>query len=427
MLNAVLQRLVDERTHLHESVDAVLASANDEERDPSEAETELLQRHRGRLEALEPQIEELLRTEETRQSAADARRFLTRVSPRPEAPAEGEPEGQPVYRNFGQFARDEIIRRYPVIAARAGAGAVEAAESRLERAVAHTLTADIPGLLPAQHMAELIGVINKVRPVVSASRTIGLNAGKLTYPQIDQRPIVGEQTAEKTELPSQKMMVSLQEATAKVYGGAGNLSWQDIAWSNPDALALWFDLAAEAWAIQTEDVATSALEGISGTPIPVASADLAGWMAAISQAAGEIYANSGRRPDTLATGIAVGYALLGMVGAEAPVFVAAGSGNLGAGTGNVAGLQLVISAGFSADYAVIGDFSQLLTAETPGAPVELRAVEPSIAGFEVGVIGAFLAKVIDAEAFRELNPPGGAAVAATSRRGPGRPRKEETA
>ena len=69
----------------------------------------------------------------------------------------------------------------------------------------------------------------------------------------------------------------------------------------------------------------------------------------------------------------------------------------------------MISPGFPADYAIVGDFNQLLTAENAGAPVELRAVEPSIAGFEVGVVGAFVAIMIDEKAFRELNPPGGAA------------------
>ena len=429
MLNAVLQRLVDERSQLHDSIDTVLASANDDERDPSEAETELLQRHRTRLEAIEPQVEELLRTEETRQSAADARKFLTRTAPRPDNA--GEPEGggkgEVVYRNFGQYARDEIVRRFPVIAARAGSGSVEQAESRLERAVAHTLTADIPGLLPVQHMAELIGVIDKSRPVVEASRTIGLNAGSVTYPEITGRPIVGEQTAEKTELVSQKMTVALQTANAKVYGGSGNLSWQDIAWSNPDALTLWFDLVAEAWAKQTEDATCAELEAIAGTPIAMTGADLAHWMAALSQAAGTIYSASGRRPNTIACDVATGYGLLGTVAVESPVFVAAGAGNLVQGTGNVAGLRLVISDGFAnPPYAVVGDFNQLLTAETPGAPVELRAVEPSIAGFEVGVIGAFLAKVIDPAAFVEITPVA-PAPAVAGRRGPGRPRKDEAA
>ena len=44
----------------------------------------------------------------------------------------------------------------------------------------------------------------------------------------------------------------------------------------------------------------------------------------------------------------------------------------------------------------------LLVAETAGAPVELRVVEPAIGGVEVGIIGAFEAVVVDDGAFSML-------------------------
>ena len=55
-----------------------------------------------------------------------------------------------------------------------------------------------------------------------------------------------------------------------------------------------------------------------------------------------------------------------------------------------------------ADTVVVGDSSAVLCAETPGAPVELRAVEPSIGGLEVGIIGAFACELTEAGAFEEL-------------------------
>ena len=44
----------------------------------------------------------------------------------------------------------------------------------------------------------------------------------------------------------------------------------------------------------------------------------------------------------------------------------------------------------------------LLVAETPGAPVELRVVEPAIGGLEVGIIGGFEAVVVDDGAFANI-------------------------
>src|SRR5262249_44554653 len=72
-------------------------------------------------------------------------------------------------------------------------------------------------------------------------------------------------------------------------------------------------------------------------------------------------------------------------------------------TGVYAGLRVVGSYGFSNNVAVIGDASAVLVGENPSAPVELRAVEPAIGGMEVGLIGAFKAKVFDSNRFIHLN------------------------
>jgi HK97 family phage major capsid protein len=410
MPNAVLQRLVSEREQVNEAIDSILGAAESEERDPSDSERELITRQRARLEELEPQIGELLDLEEARERARDARTVLTRpgLPAAPPAPSAASPAPEEaVYRTFAQFARDELICRFDKIANRAGPGAREQAQERLTRAVANTLTADIPGLLPNQHLAQIIDVIDKARPLVQASRQIGLTAGKVTYPKITQRPIVGEQTAEKTELPSQKMTVAMVEATAKVYGGAGDLSWQDIAWSNPDALSLWFDLAAEAYAAQTENATAAELATAPAAPVVItAPVDLAKFLAAAADVAAAIYTDTRRRPDTLGMSVADGYSLLAFVGNVSPVFLAsAGSGSLTSGSGNVGGFNLVISPSLADGTAYIYDSSALLTAETAGAPVELRAVEPSIAGFEVGVVGAFAAELMEPAAAGKITVP----------------------
>jgi hypothetical protein len=62
----------------------------------------------------------------------------------------------------------------------------------------------------------------------------------------------------------------------------------------------------------------------------------------------------------------------------------------------------VISRGLNAGEIIVGDSAGLLVAETAGAPVELRVVEPAIGGVEVGIIGAFEAVVVDAGAFASI-------------------------
>jgi hypothetical protein len=253
-------------------------------------------------------------------------------------------------------------------------------------------------------MTEIMTTIDKSRPIVDSARKVGLTSGTLQYPSITQKPIVGKQTAEKTEGPSQAMNVAFVSVTADTYTGVGDLSWQALNWSTPDALALWFDLAAEAYAQQTEAAAGTVLGAATtmATPAVPATPTLADWMAAITAAAGVIYGASHRHPDTVYADVTTGYSIMGLVANVAPVFFPAGNFSLGSGQGNIAGLKLVISPGLAAKTVVVGNSGSLLAAETSGSPVELRAVEPALGGMQVGVIGAFVAKITDGGAFRKL-------------------------
>jgi hypothetical protein len=93
------------------------------------------------------------------------------------------------------------------------------------------------------------------------------------------------------------------------------------------------------------------------------------------------------------------YSLAAIAGTEAANFVAAGQLSLRAQGGTLAGLSVVVSRGMDSGVIVVGDSEGLLVAETAGAPVELRVVEPAIGGVEVGIIGAFEAVVVDPGAF----------------------------
>jgi len=414
-MNRTLERLVGEREACNATIDEILAAVEEAERDPSEAERELLSRHRDRLGELEPQIGELLDIEERRESAREVRGSLVRsgalapASPIPEpAPA------TPVYRTFAQFARDEMIARFDVIATRAGISQ-EVARERLTRAVAHTITTDVPGLLPPQHLAQIIDVISAARPIVQSARQISLTNGKLTYPKITQRPTVSKQATEKTETPSTTMKVDMLDVLADTYLGAGNLSWQTIQWGVPDALNLWFQLAAEAYAKQTEAAAAGIIVTAS-TPngTAVATDDFAGWYAAIVAAAGAVYARVNMPATTIWADVATAFKLGGMVSNMAPVFMGGGNISIASGQGSIAGLQLVPSYGLAAGTVIVGVAPMLLCAETAGAPVELRAVEPSIGGMEVGVIGAFAAEAMEPNAFQKVTFTAGGAAASAS-------------
>jgi len=84
------------------------------------------------------------------------------------------------------------------------------------------------------------------------------------------------------------------------------------------------------------------------------------------------------------------------------VLIDVGSLDLPGLSGRMASLRLVTSPGFDEKTAIVGDSRALLVGETPGAPVRLQVVEPSIGGYEVGVIGAFKAISFDDNRFADI-------------------------
>src|SRR5262245_30839478 len=188
-----LERLVDERARIEANMGDALRFAEDEQRELNELEKANAANWREQLAGLDSEIELLTGDLERETSSRDVSAALRRADEG--APVELE-EGGVVYRTFAAYARDEILSRFPIVAAqaasdRAGSTAiVERARenlARLER-VQNTLTSDIAGLLPPTHLAQIMDLIAISRPVVNSARQVNLDRGSLTYPKITGRP-----------------------------------------------------------------------------------------------------------------------------------------------------------------------------------------------------------------------------------------------
>jgi hypothetical protein len=205
------------------------------------------------------------------------------------------------------------------------------------------------------------------------------------------------------------MQVALRTATASTYIGGGNLSWQAINWSSPEALGLWFDLAAEQYARVTETAACAVLIA-AGTASGTLVASVAGtstfpqWLAAIAAGMAAVYNDSnGAIADTLYLSPDHFFALTAKTSAESASFITQGNLDpVGALSGRIGALRVIASPGMGTANAIVGDSSAFFVAENPGAPVELRAVEPAIGGMEVGVIGALAAVAFDVQRFIKI-------------------------
>ncbi len=400
-----LARLVDERravTTLHDNV-LNSAEARDDDQALTESQVEQVAGYRSRMESLDNEILDLTSTvESSRRAESEARRIRSLLASESDVvEIDGDTVG---YRSFASYARDVILtsqgKNAQKIAALAGGSkAVDAARERLGmafRVPANTLTSDLAGLNPPQHIAQIFQVIDASRPLVNSGLRDSLERGQLTYPQVDATPVVAVQTTQKTEAGNTGMDISMVTATASTYLGGGDLSWQAINWSTPNALDLWFRFAAADYALKTEQDAAqvvqhSAFSNNIASPIG-ATPTFAQFMTAVGAGYAEVFANSGRLADTIYVAPdRFGY-LLGLTSDAFAQFVTVGQAGVGP-------LSVIVSRGMDAGVALVGDRQGLLVAETAGAPVELNVVEPAIGGVEVGIIGAFEAVVVDDGAF----------------------------
>jgi hypothetical protein len=308
-----------------------------------------------------------------------------------------------VYRTMASYARDVILTRDHKNAAGiqkfVNQSELQSAEARLEllqRTPANTLSSNVGGLMPPQHIDQIFQVINTTRPLVASAQRDTLERGTLTYPSVTTKPVVAVQGTEKTEAGNTGMVIAMATTTASTYLGGGDLSWQAVNWSTPNALDTWFRFAAADYALKTEQDAAQALQhsafSYNIATTLAASSTFAQWMTAVGAGYSEVFANSGRIADTLYLAPDLYGYLLGLTSSAFTQFMSVSGDNIGP-------FKLVVSRGMDAGVAAVGDSAGLLVAETAGAPVELRVVEPAIGGFEVGIIGAFEAVVVDPGAF----------------------------
>jgi HK97 family phage major capsid protein len=408
-----VERLADERSRTQEKLDDLLALAEEEQRPLADFEQEQATKYRTQISDYEEEIGVLAIDIERVNTSRDVS-ALVREDTEPQL-ANG---SAVAYRTFAEYARDQLIvhqRHGPQVLAQMGGdrqAIVHAAEERLQRTLQTATSTTVAGLIIPTHMTQILDIIDKSRPVVASGRDVPLDRGSMTYPKIGTRPTVTEQTSEKTEAGTVAPTVTSETLTAKTYLGATNVSWQAVNWSTPDVLSLYFDLAAEAYARQTEGQACEVMETSAIGTVGTASGRLgtAGtesfsqWRTAVVAGLQGIYnATSGRhRTDTLylASNRFFQLAALGtdQVAQMSPV----GALDVGSMSGTFFGLNVVGSYAFDQDTAIVGDAGALLIGENAGNPVEMRVIEPAIGGWEVGLIGAFNAAVFDVNRFFHL-------------------------
>jgi hypothetical protein len=395
--DAMLARYVGEIEERQQFIDGMLEAAqtDDPPRDLSPQELELVTRAKDRISEVNTMMAPL---EEARRISVDSSERIAALARymqnEREAPREIE------YRSAGAYVLDRW---------RAGLG-MEEAVNRLDlfhRAAAHQTTADNPGLLPESIMGPVVNFIDASRPLVNWLGPRQLPSGSWSRPKVTQHTSTGAQTAEKTELVSQKMTIVKVPVSAATIGGYVNVSRQDIDWTQPAIMDIVINDLAGQYAIDTEVDAAGEFQAAAATQatLPTGAIDPDALAGALWGAAAAIISA------TAGQGRIAAFTTPALIGQIGPLFPpvnpqnAQSSGmttsSLGTGlAGNIAGIPIYVSNGVAAN-------SILVLSSAAGEVYEdrvgsLQVVEPSVLGVQVAYAGYFASLVMEANGMKEI-------------------------
>jgi hypothetical protein len=402
--NPVLVRLLEDRDTQIRFIDETLARVETEERDLVDAERNNLTAARERIVELDAQIEPLEAFEELRgahrSTSAGYSRTSSSSSDDRRPAAHTAPRGHE-YRTAGAVIVDRI---------RAHDGDADARD-RLRsanltrdagwaqgetRAVAHQTTDETPGLLPEVIRGQIDSDIDAARPFMTSVGIQSLDVPGKTFerPVVTQHTQVAEQTAEKAELVSRPLIISGVPFSKRTFGGALNISRQDIDWTSPSAWDAVLRDLEEQYALETENAAADAFAAAvtATTELTTAAggtATLAELAAGFYGAASSAYGGVKRLPDHVWMSLDM-WAKYGPVldTSAAQLLQAAGAGNdssVESFAGQVMRLPRTVVPSFPNGTMIVGVKSKTeVYEERIGL---LQAVQPSVLGVEVAYGG----------------------------------------
>jgi HK97 family phage major capsid protein len=407
--DAMIRRLEKELEERNSASQALIANAQDAERDLNDPEKETLAGLRDRMVELRSQLTELESTAELASQVNDRMKQVDAAIMTARRTGSAEVE----YRSTGQYMMDYV----------AGATGSRAAMERLEvftRAAAHQKTTDNLGVIPDPIIGDVLNFIDSARPIIGLLGARAMPSATWYRPKVTQHASVAVQGSagaaadEKAELVSQKMTITRLTGNAVTYGGYVNVSRQDIDFSSPQMFDIIVNDLAAQYAIQTEAVIGAAL--IAGTNnvelAPVAAGGIPSaseLTTALWTAVGNIYtATKGQgsvallvQPAKLGSWGSV-FAPVNPQNAQSTGF-RAGDFNQGL-IGNVSGVPVYVSAGLSTAPAttfgiVISTAAVEAYEQRVGA---LQVTEPSVLGVQVAYAGYFTPMIVETGGVQEI-------------------------
>ena len=278
---------------------------------------------------------------------------------------------------------------------------------------ANQTVADNPGLIPTPIIGNVITWLQRTRPVVSRSRSVGMPSAGASFvrPKVTQHTAAGKQVKELDTLASQTMKVTPISVTKETYGGTLKITMQDAAWTDPAILNLAVEDLTSMYGVQTDTAAGAKLVAAAKTVVPLAAdADAKTFIAAVSSAAQKIASALYRMPDTLYCSYdqwarinslvdTTGRQLFPYIG---PMNAAGGNGSVTDMGMNVMGLTVVADANLPAGTLIVAHSECLEVYETIGGQLSIQ--NPTTLSFDIAFYGFFASTSVEDLGFVALKP-----------------------
>jgi len=328
----------------------------------------------------------------------------TNTEPQPEPQTEQEPEPMQEPEAVEAAAEPTIVAAAPIphstrpaaksldlagvasLIASANNGDLSVAEVRA--ALSQSTTTDLAGIVPPAYVGEIVGLINPGRPTINAiaNRALPASGMKVTYPAWDNKPTVDEQVDEFDEVNSDDASITLEEVSVRTFAGANELSIQAVDRSDPSAVAAILEALSVSFGQKTNAAAVSGLITAAGGATTVGSSSpvdiVSGLIGALDFSAtppGPLFLAIA--PDLLP-------AWISLADSDRPAFWD-GRVQFGSMTPTMSadGLTVYLERDLPAGHALLGSSLGATWWERAGQPVEIRAVDVSILGIDLGVYG----------------------------------------
>jgi hypothetical protein len=274
-----------------------------------------------------------------------------------------------------------------VAGANRGEMTTEAVRAELAAALADITTTGAGPVIQPAYRSEVAGLIDHGTPLLQAIASAPLPASGMTieYPEWQTFPQTGRQMAEKTQIVSQAATMALKSRPVITIAGGNDISLQAVERSSPSFLEAYLRAASVDWARKAEGYVIGELLAVAEAVTP--GADFLANIQALIGALDPAVTPAGPLFVAMATNVAI--PLISVPVNEGPAYWN-GRINFSSMTSTVDGdgmPLMFVDWNLPADTMLAGSRQAATWYQSAGAPADIRVVDVSLLGLDVGVYG----------------------------------------